>query len=56
MREPDPTADITERLRYHIEWLAASGYAAKLQRDAFAEIMTLRERLSRSGADLTARR
>ncbi|MGL4941380.1 MAG: hypothetical protein ACRC44_08560 [Bifidobacterium asteroides] len=51
MREPSLSADITERLRYHIELLAASGYPAKLQRDALAEILTLREALARSEAD-----
>ncbi len=45
MREPDLSADITERLRYHIELLAKSGYQAKLQRDALAEIEQLRQRL-----------
>lgn len=51
MREPDKSADITERLRHHIEWLASCAYPATLQRDALAEILALREALSRSGLD-----
>ncbi|HEY9347997.1 MAG TPA: hypothetical protein VIQ53_21915 [Inquilinus sp.] len=45
MREPELSADITERLRYHIEWLAKSGYPATLQRDALDEIVRLRQQL-----------
>ena len=49
MREPDLSADITERLRYHIELLARSGYPAKLQREALAEILSLRRQLGDEG-------
>lgn len=49
MREPDDTADITERLRYHIDWLAASGYPGSLHRAALAEILRLRQELDAAG-------
>jgi len=45
MPEPGDAADITERLRHHIDWLAASGYPASLHRDALAEILRLRQEL-----------
>jgi hypothetical protein len=49
MRVPPDSADITERLQHHIEWLARCSYPARLQRDALAEIQSLRRRLGDEG-------